>query len=124
MDEVQTTPPDVSASQAAKFPVWLCLVGIVFMICWIGSFVVFGMAMMMATLMANDSGAATNSSHMLFIGCVFFGNLLAGAAGVLGGLAFFMRGRRWLMFWIFAGLLLAGVASVAIGFGMFFAAVS
>ncbi|MFY8215368.1 MAG: hypothetical protein ACOVMP_02055 [Chthoniobacterales bacterium] len=124
MDPIQTNPSDVPASQPAKFPVWLCLAGIVFMICWIGAFMVLGTAMMMATVMANASGAATTSAHMLFIGGVFFGNLLAGAAGIPGGLAFFLRGRRWMMFWIFAGLLLAGVASVAVGFGIFFLSAS
>lgn len=94
------------------------------MVCWIGAFVMVGTVLMMATLMANGSGAASNTSHMMLIGGAFFGNLLAGAAGVPGGLAFFLRGRRWLMVWIFAGLLIAGVLAVAIGFGIFFASAS
>ncbi len=65
----------------------------------------------MGTLMANDSGRASEAGHMALILGALAGQLLAGFAGMPLGAAVFWGARRRLLLRIFAALFLAGVAA-------------
>ena len=71
---------------------------------WLCAHLVWGSMALMGTLMANDAGAATNDQHIAMMGGVLGGIVMAGAAGIPGGLAFVWRSARkwlWLSFALF-----------------------
>ena len=100
--------------------VLLVVGGVIFTIGWIALHFVWGMMAFMANVMANASGAASTDSQMVLILGMLFGQVLAGAAGIPGGLAFFTEGKRRLLLLIFAGLFLSGAAIQAGAFAYFF----
>lgn len=108
------------SAQKARFSVWLCVLGILVIVCWISITALVGALMGMASLMANDSGAASNHAHLLLILGVGAGELLVMVAGIPGGLAIFWRGRRRLLLWTFGALLVVGVACVGASLMIFF----
>jgi hypothetical protein len=79
---------------------------------------------LMGTLMANDAGGASSDQHMAFVGGMLGGQILAGAAGIPGGLAFFWRSlRKWL--WItFATLVVGGAVWQVVAIQSFITAAS
>lgn len=103
---------------------WLLAAGIVFMVGWIGLHGVWAALSGMASLMANDSGAASNGAHMTLILGMLAGQVVAGAAGIPGGLVFFWRGKRWWMLGSFVVLFGVGAVTQWAAFHAFFAAAS
>lgn len=99
----------------------LVVLGLLFIASWLGVAFMLGLAKLMASLMANDSGAASNEQHMSLIGGMIGGQLLTGFAGIPAGLAFFWRTRRKGLLWTFGVMLAAGVALQVIAFRSFFA---
>lgn len=95
--------------------------GVLFTVLWILAHVVWAYMAFIANVMANDSGRATGEQQMWLIGGMFAGQVLAGAAGIPAGLAFFWRGRRKRLLGIFAAVFLAGVLCQGIAFFHFFA---
>ena len=73
----------------------------------------------MGTLMANDSGRASEGGHLALIFSALAGQMLAGLAGAPLGAAVFWGERRGLLLRVFAALLLAGIAAQA-GAAFFF----
>lgn len=96
--------------------------GILFAGLWVTAHIVWGSMALMGTLMANDAGAATSDQHVAMMGGVLGGIVMAGAAGIPGGLAFFWRGaRKWL--WIsFALFFVGGAVWQVLAFQSFMAA--
>ena len=76
----------------------------------------------MANLMANDSGSASTDRHLLLIGGMIAGQILAGLAGIPAGLAVFWRGRRQILLMIFLWLFLLGIVLQVVVFASFFSA--
>jgi hypothetical protein len=72
---------------------WRVVLGVLFMAVWIVGHVIWATMALMGTAMANDSGAATSEAHVSLMGGVLGGQVVAGLAGIPGGLAFFWRGR-------------------------------
>lgn len=100
----------------------MIIIGILFMVVWIAAHVVWAAMSMMGSLMANDSGAASEDQHMALIGGMLGGQVLAGAAGLPGGLAFFWRKpRKWLII-AFALLFISGALWQFLAFQSFFSA--
>jgi hypothetical protein len=102
----------------------LIIGGILFAGLWIAAHFVWASMALMGTLMANDAGAATSDQHVAFMGGMLGGQILAGAAGIPGGLAFFWRSlRKWL--WIlFAALFVGGAVWQVVAFQSFTTAAS
>ncbi len=82
--------------------------GILFIILWIIGHIAWAGLSFMADVMANDSGSASADKHMTLIFGMIGGQVLCGAAGVPAGLAFFKRGRRKFLLWLFAILFVVG----------------
>ena len=115
----------MSESSPAKGVSALSIVlGLLFAGLWLCGHVVWGSVALMGTLMANDAGAASSHQHMAMMGGVLGGIVMAGAAGIPGGLAFFWcRARRWL--WLSFGLLfISGAIWQVLAFQSFMAAAS
>jgi hypothetical protein len=113
----------MSESPPAKGVSALSIVlGLLFAGLWLCAHVFWGSMALMGTLMANDVGAASSDQHMAMVGGVLGGIVMAGAAGIPGGLAFVWRGaRKWL--WIsFALLFIGGVVWQVLAFQSFIAA--
>ncbi len=104
--------------------VLLMIGGVVFALGWIALHLVWGMMALMANVMANDSGAASTDNQMILILGMLAGQVLAGSAGIPGGMVFFMKGKRKLLLMIFGGLFLTGAALQAGAFYYFFSTVS
>lgn len=102
----------------------LVIAGLLFAGLWIAAHIVWASMALMATLMANDAGAASSEQHTAFMGGMLGGQIMAGAAGIPGGFAFFWRrARKWL--WIaFAVLFVGGALWQAIAFQSFLTAAS
>ena len=98
----------------------MTVIGVLFMVGWLCAAFLLGGAKLLASMMANDSGAASGNAHLAFIGGVMGGQLLTGLAGIPGGLAFFLKGRRKAMILIFLALLVTGIAIQAVAFVSFF----
>jgi hypothetical protein len=77
-----------------------------------------------ASLMANDSGKASAAEHLSLIVGMLGGQVLAGAAGIPAGLAFFWRGRRKWLLWLFAILFVTGALGQVWAFNAFFSSAS
>ena len=110
-----------SPSSSAMKPL-LVVAGILFMVLWIAAHCAWAAMALMANLMANDSGAASTDQQMALIVGMLAGQVLAGAAGIPAGLAFFRRGRRKPLLVLFAVLLVAGALCQLWAFQSFFAA--
>jgi len=96
--------------------------GLLFTGLWLCGHLVWGSMALMGTLTANDAGAATNDQHVAMMGGALGGIVMAGAAGIPGGLAFFWRSaRKWL--WLsFALFFIGGAVWQVIAFRSFIAA--
>jgi hypothetical protein len=89
----------------------LILAGIAFTGLWIAAHVGWGAMSLMGTVMANDSGHASSAQHESLITTMLLGQVVAGLAGIPGGLAIFWRSaRKWLI--IAFALLFVGGAVV------------
>ena len=100
-----------ATTQVAKAGVSVVMVicGILFIALWLCGAAALGMMKMMASLMANDSGAASGDAHMTLIVGMMVGQLLTGLAGIPAGLAFFLRGWRKRLLCTFAIMLVVGI---------------
>lgn len=96
-----------TAAKGGVSAVWT-VCGILFIVLWILAHLVWGALSFIADVMANDSGRATENQQAMLIFGMMGGQVLCGAAGIPAGLAFFWRGRRKLLLWLFAGLFVAG----------------
>jgi len=113
-------PPPLPPTSEAKASQLMIALGILFMMTWMGIATLLGGAKLMASLMANASGAASNSAHMAFIGGMIVGQLLSGFAGVPAGLAFFRKSRRKFLIILFIIMLLSGIGLQALSLFLFF----
>lgn len=82
--------------------------GILVMLAWSLPWFLVAVVSLMGTLMANDSGAASSSAHLLLVAGVFAGFFLVGLAGIPAGLAFFLQGKSRV-------LLIAALGAVVLG---------
>jgi len=103
-----------------RISLWLVASGIVFIILWLAGAFVLGTMKLMASLMANDSGAASGEEHETLIFGMMGGQLLTGLAGIPAGLAFFWRGWRKRLLWTFLIMLIIGILIQAAAFCNFF----
>ena len=94
--------------------------GLIFVVIWLAGSFVLGTMQLMASVMANDSGAASADTHMTLIGGMMAGQLLTSLAGIPAGLAFFWRSWRKRLLWTFGLLLVAGLAIQILSFTSFF----
>ncbi|MFN7561407.1 MAG: hypothetical protein ACK5TH_06480 [Prosthecobacter sp.] len=104
----------------SKAPAWLVVLGILFMLLWLGGAFVLGAMKLMASVMANDSGSASADSHLGMIAAVMGGQVISGLAGIPGGLAFFSPGKRKKFWGIFFAMLVVGVLVQAAALYLFF----
>lgn len=113
---------DNSTLQVAKAGVSIALVicGILFIALWLCGAAALGLMKLMASLMANDSGAASSDAHTTLIFGMLGGQLLTGLAGIPAGLAFFWRGWRKRLLWTFFIMLVTGLLIQAAAFWNFF----
>lgn len=105
----------------SKAPAWLVVLGILFMLLWLGGAFVLGAMKLMASVMANDYGSASADSHLGMIAAVMGGQVISGLAGIPGGLAFFSPGKRKKLWGIFFAMLVGGVLVQAAALYLFFA---
>ena len=98
-----TSPPSPKGTSAL-----LVILGVLFAILWLMVHVAWAGLSFVADVMANDSGRADPNQHMSLICGMLGGQILAGAAGIPAGLAFFWRGRRKILLWMFAFLFVIG----------------
>jgi hypothetical protein len=98
---------------------FLVVLGVAFASVWLALHFAWASMAMMGGLMANDAGRATGDQHMALILGVLAGQIIAGAAGIPAGLAFFWRTRRKLLLGIFLAAFLAGVLCQAGAFWFF-----
>jgi hypothetical protein len=98
---------------------FLIVLGVAFTAVWLALHFVWASLAMMGGLMANDAGRATGDEHMALILGVLAGQIIAGAAGIPAGLAFFWRSRRKLLLGIFLAAFLTGALCQAGAFWFF-----
>lgn len=115
-----TPPIPSSTSGGSRFSPLLVAGGILFTAFWAVVHVAWGMLAFMANVMANDSGNASTDRHLLLIGGMIAGQILAGLAGIPAGLAVFWRGRRRILLTTFLGLFLTGAILQVLVFALFF----
>ncbi|MFN0076730.1 MAG: hypothetical protein ACKVY0_09665 [Prosthecobacter sp.] len=115
---------DHPTTQVVKAGVSVALVicGVLFIALWLCGAAALGMMKLMASLMANDSGAASSEAHMTLIFGMMGGQLLTGLAGIPAELAFFWRGWRKRLLWTFLIMLVVGILIQAAAFFKFFPA--
>ncbi len=113
---------DSPPSRGVRVALVLC--GLLFAGLWVAGHIVWASMSLIGTLMANDAGSASGDAHMAFMGSMLGGQMMAGAAGIPGGLAFFWRSlRKWL--WIlFAALFVSGAVWQVVAFQFFITAAS
>jgi hypothetical protein len=97
----------------------MIFLGLAFMALWLAGAFVLGGLKLMASVMANDSGAASPDAHMTLIGGMMAGQVLTGLAGIPAGLAFFWRTWRRRLLWAFGILLIVGVTVQILSFTSF-----
>jgi len=114
MSEV-TPVPEV----AKRVSGWMVVLGVLFAGVWIAGQVVWATMALMGTVMANDSGAASSEAHVSLMGGVLGGQVVAGLAGIPGGLAFFWRGARKVLWLLFGVLFVSGVVWQILAFKSF-----
>lgn len=115
---ISAPPPPPARSPA------LVVLGILFILLWIAGHVVWGLMALMANVMANDSGAASESRHLSLILGMLAGQVLCAGAGIPAGMAFFSAGRRKRLLGIFAVLFLIGALIQGGVFWFFFSSMS
>ena len=101
---------------------WSALGGVAFIVVWLMAAVAWAVMSLMGSLMANDSGSVSADRHMKMLVWLVVGEILAAAAGIPGGLAFFWAAHRTHMLIGFAGLLVTGAAMQVWAVMSFFAA--
>lgn len=99
---------------------WLVVCGFLFIALWLCGSAALGMMKLMASLMANDSGAASGEEDETLIFGMMGGQLFTGLAGIPAGLAFFWRGLRKRLLWTFLIMLIIGILIQAFAFWNFF----
>lgn len=82
---------------------------------WVAGAILIASLSLMGTLMANDAGTASAAAQTRMVLLVLGGQILAGAAGIPLGLAFFWHTKRKLLLRIFAGLLGVGLLLAILG---------
>lgn len=101
----------MNAPAISKFRIALRVaLGLAVMAVWLAIAGLWMVLSLSATLMANDSGSASQDAHTGFILGAIAGQILCGLAGLPLGTAVFWAGSRRLLLWVFAGLFLAGLA--------------
>lgn len=113
-------PPPPPALPKQGFDTTLMVVGILFILAWVGVHVVWGALSGMANLMANDSGRASSDAQVMLIVTFLAGVIVAGAAGIPAGMAIFWRGKRLMFLGLFVVLFLAGAACEWMAWSHFF----
>ena len=103
---------------------WRVVLGVLFMGVWIVGHVIWATMALMGTAMANDSGAASSEAHVSLIGGVLGGQVVAGLAGIPGGLAFFWRRARKGLWVLFGVLFVSGAVWQILAFQSFVSAAS
>lgn len=120
---MNATPPTPGSPPCGKrFSPILVAVGILLTACWTVAHIAWGMMAFMANLMANDSGSASPDRHLLLIGGMIAGQVLAGLAGIPAGLAVFWHGRRKILLLGFLWLFLLAIVLQVVVFASFFTA--
>lgn len=79
------------------------IVGIVFIVVWLGLAGLWLVMSTMAGAMANDAGTVSSSLHAAMLLLLFAGELVVAIAGVLGGCSFIFAAHGaflWKAFWI------------------------
>lgn len=115
MSEAPSVP---AAKDGVSVPWMIC--GILFIVLWIIAHLAWAGLAFIADVMANDSGKASSDQAAMLIFGMLGGQVLCGAAGIPAGLAFFLRGKRKLLLWLFAFLFVAGALIQAGVFYSFF----
>ncbi len=64
---------------STKVPVWLIVLGVCFLVNWLGSAFVLGAMKLMAGVIANDSGSACTDAHLGLIVAVMGGQAILSA---------------------------------------------
>lgn len=113
-------PPDSGAAPKPGVSVPMVILGILFILAWLAGATLLGVVKFMVGVMANDSGAASNETHMGLISGLMAGQALTATAGIPAGLAFFLRGARKKLLWAFALLLVTGVIIQVLSVRSFF----
>ncbi len=85
------------------------MLGMIFMVLWASVWAVWGFMTLFGTLMMNDSGRLPGDAHLAIALAVHGGQVLAGGAGIPGGMAFFMRGKRAFLWLLFGVLTFIGI---------------
>jgi len=98
----------------------LVVAGLIFSVVWIYAHIVWATMSAMASMMANDSGKSSMGAWGGLIGGMLMGQVIAGSAGIPGGLAFFWRGRRRLLILLFLILFIVGALCQVWSFHNFF----
>jgi hypothetical protein len=119
MSEVTPVP-----AVAKRVSGWMVVLGVLFMAVWIVGHVIWATMALMGTVMANDSGAASSEAHVSLMGGVLGGQVVAGLAGIPGGLAFFWRGARKGLWVLFGVLFVSGAVWQILAFKSFVSAAS
>lgn len=97
----------------------MIFLGLAFIGLWLAGAFVLGGLKLMASVMANDSGAASPDTHMTLIGGMMVGQVLTGLAGIPAGLAFFWRTWRRRLLWAFGISFIVGVTVQILSFTSF-----
>lgn len=113
-------PPDSGAAPKPGVSVPMLILGILFIVAWLAGATLLGLLKLMAGVMANDSGAVSNETHMGVISGLMVGQALTATAGIPAGLAFFMRAARKKLLWAFALLLVTGIVFQVLSVRSFF----
>jgi hypothetical protein len=87
----------------------LTILGIAFMVVWLGAAAVWAAMSLMGGLMANDAGRVPAGTHATLLMVLVAGEVLVALAGIPGGLAVFWAGWRAVLLWTFAILLVVGI---------------
>lgn len=87
----------------------LTILGIAFIVVWLGAAAVWAALSLMGGLMANDAGRVPAGTHATLLTVLMAGEALVALAGIPGGLAVFWAGWRTLLLWTFAILLIVGI---------------
>lgn len=113
-------PPDSGAAPKPGVSVPMLILGILFIVAWLAGATLLGLLKLMVGVMANDSGAVSNETHMGVISGLMVGQALTATAGIPAGLAFFMRAARKKLLWAFALLLVTGIVFQVLSVRSFF----
>lgn len=113
-------PPDSGAAPKPGVSVPMLILGILFIVAWLAGATLLGVVKFMVGVMANDSGAVSNETHMGVISGLMVGQALTATAGIPAGLAFFMRAARKKLLWAFALLLVTGIVFQVLSVRSFF----